>query len=1093
MSHEYNGNLEEGKLPLEYIDDKSNKKLGIILEENNLNNSELEKSKDNSKEESNINKTLNDEKENSSCKNYTVNLQILNNLFIKENEEEKDKKYNTLNSFPNKDISRLLNNITNNTIKNLSNEKDETYNNDNDEKIEKNNNIDNNDKNKLNENNNNSKDFIILSSNKKQSELIKLLSSNKIDNIGKDNITKNINLNININNNIQYEIEKNKEKDEYDNNSDLNKSLNSLIKIAEKNCVYLNDSISSNIYIKNRPMLNNKSRENNNEKSKEEKKKIQKCYFSTLEPSKNNNSENIALSLLDSMKRKNIKNQLFKRVKSQNVLKNKKNKDNNIIIEKMNVTNNIEKLNNIFPLKENNKNNNIINQSNNSNNEKNNISNNKNNIYSKKKSSRRYNSINKNIRNLSLNKQENLKNISNNIKKFYRNNASIDKELNKKNEGENFPDFTKLKKNIYTKDAGSLYQRPFEKYNKNNYSQIKDKKFGQNNGFFEVNISLNNCFKNEQFENSLEESNNKIYKRPTRLYNTNIIIKKGKSVDKINKNNKYITDEENIFRKRNKPRKKMINRTNTNNYFLNKNDKKQITYIKKNPHIQTNINNNNNFNINYNINNLNKSKINDINYNIGYNTNTHFINKTNRNFNNMMRKERNSLNNFQIRSKSPLENYNYNKYHEIYDTSINNKNKYIKKNILSLNLEDLMVLEEKLCEIIIEFKKKKKAQNQCFDFWNYYFNFSLYQKIEKLFKNEADEEIVRLSLNYELMSILICYDFSLKNENILDYSLFIEILQLCHRNLTLILEQILNKICPENQNNVWVIKLSEIVQCSKTSSEQIFSTENYIQSLIGKINFNTNCLIKKIKNLIYNINYENKNILNDFVKDLNQKTYEEINDFFREYIYKVDNFEGSILSSIIKTHTDTTTRTCPPYIKDINLKKYSLVLDLNETLISFKLTKGNQGLVRTRPFLFEFLDSIGQFYEIILFTCSTQNYADSIIKAIEYKKKYFDYIFYRQHTISIKNDFVKDLTRIGRPLDSIIIIDNMPQNFRLQKENGINIKSFWGDNSEDTALYDLIPILISIANENQDVREGLTRYRDEIVKKVTSNICKHNI
>ena len=63
------------------------------------------------------------------------------------------------------------------------------------------------------------------------------------------------------------------------------------------------------------------------------------------------------------MKRKNIKNQLFKRVKSQNVLKNKKNKDNNIIIEKMNVTNNIEKLNNIFPLKENNKNNNIINQS----------------------------------------------------------------------------------------------------------------------------------------------------------------------------------------------------------------------------------------------------------------------------------------------------------------------------------------------------------------------------------------------------------------------------------------------------------------------------------------------------------------------------------------------------------------------------------------------------------------------------------------------------------------------------------------------------------------------------------------------------------
>ena len=150
-------------------------------------------------------------------------------------------------------------------------------------------------------------------------------------------------------------------------------------------------------------------------------------------------------------------------------------------------------------------------------------------------------------------------------------------------------------------------------------------------------------------------------------------------------------------------------------------------------------------------------------------------------------------------------------------------------------------------------------------------------------------------------------------------------------------------------------------------------------------------------------------------------------------------------------------------------------------------------MVRTRPFLFEFLDSISQFYEIILFTCSTQNYTDSIVKAIEYKKKYFDYIFYRQHTMIFKNNFVKDLTRIGRPLNSIIIVDNMPQNFRFQKENGINIKSFWGDNPEDTALYELIPILINIANEKQDVREGIKKYKDEIVKKVSSNLSKHNI
>ena len=345
------------------------------------------------------------------------------------------------------------------------------------------------------------------------------------------------------------------------------------------------------------------------------------------------------------------------------------------------------------------------------------------------------------------------------------------------------------------------------------------------------------------------------------------------------------------------------------------------------------------------------------------------------------------------------------------------------------------------------------------------------------------------------MSILICYIFSFKSHIQSNYLLVIEILQLCHRNLTLIYEEILNKIIPNNNNNKWVLKLSEIVQYSKKSSEQIFSAENkYFTTLISKINFNTNTLIKKIKNIIYNnSDLENRIILLDFAKNLNQKTYEEINDFFREYIYKVDNFEGSILSSIIDNNINFPNRVYTPYIKEPNLKRYTLVLDLNETLINFTSTKGNQGLLRTRPFLFEFLDSVSQFYEIILFTCSTQNYTESIIKAIEYKKKYFDYIFCRQHTIIIKNDFVKDLTRIGRSLDSIIIIDNMPQHFKLQKENGINIKSFWGDNSEDTALYDLIPILINIAKEKGDVREKLRLYRDEIVKKITSNISRNNI
>jgi CTD small phosphatase-like protein 2 len=54
------------------------------------------------------------------------------------------------------------------------------------------------------------------------------------------------------------------------------------------------------------------------------------------------------------------------------------------------------------------------------------------------------------------------------------------------------------------------------------------------------------------------------------------------------------------------------------------------------------------------------------------------------------------------------------------------------------------------------------------------------------------------------------------------------------------------------------------------------------------------------------------------------------------------------------------------------------------------------------------------------------------------------------------------LSLIGRDLTKILIIDNMPQNFRLQKENGIFIKSFFGEDQDDTALLELIPILTGI-------------------------------
>ena len=68
----------------------------------------------------------------------------------------------------------------------------------------------------------------------------------------------------------------------------------------------------------------------------------------------------------------------------------------------------------------------------------------------------------------------------------------------------------------------------------------------------------------------------------------------------------------------------------------------------------------------------------------------------------------------------------------------------------------------------------------------------------------------------------------------------------------------------------------------------------------------------------------------------------------------------------------------------------------------------------------------------------------------------------------------------------------MPQNYRLHKRNGINIKGFWGEDLSDRILYYLKEILINIAKDGGDLRDGIEKYHEDIAEKVTSNIFIYN-
>ena len=96
---------------------------------------------------------------------------------------------------------------------------------------------------------------------------------------------------------------------------------------------------------------------------------------------------------------------------------------------------------------------------------------------------------------------------------------------------------------------------------------------------------------------------------------------------------------------------------------------------------------------------------------------------------------------------------------------------------------------------------------------------------------------------------------------------------------------------------------------------------------------------------------------------------------------------------------------------------------------------------------------------------------------------------YKDHCTLYKNRFVKDITKLGRDIRKIIIVDDDENNFVLNKENGIKIKPFLGEeNNNDTSLFELKKILILFERMGlDDVRKGIKSYEKDIKDKISMN------
>ena len=142
-----------------------------------------------------------------------------------------------------------------------------------------------------------------------------------------------------------------------------------------------------------------------------------------------------------------------------------------------------------------------------------------------------------------------------------------------------------------------------------------------------------------------------------------------------------------------------------------------------------------------------------------------------------------------------------------------------------------------------------------------------------------------------------------------------------------------------------------------------------------------------------------------------------------------------------------------------------------------------------RPGIFSFLNAVKPLYELVAYSSETKEVSDVILNEIEKNKKFFDFKLYKDHCTLYKNRFVKDITKLGRDIRKIIIVDDDENNFVLNKENGIKIKPFLGEeNNNDTSLFELKKILILFERMGlDDVRKGIKSYEKDIKDKISMN------
>lgn len=159
---------------------------------------------------------------------------------------------------------------------------------------------------------------------------------------------------------------------------------------------------------------------------------------------------------------------------------------------------------------------------------------------------------------------------------------------------------------------------------------------------------------------------------------------------------------------------------------------------------------------------------------------------------------------------------------------------------------------------------------------------------------------------------------------------------------------------------------------------------------------------------------------------------------------------------------------------------YTLILDLDDLLITSSWSREHGYRTAKRPGLDYFLGYLSQYYEIVIFTNQLSATAAPILQKLDPYRSVITHGLFRESARYEDGKLIKDLNYMNRPLDKIIVIDTNPDHVSSHPENAILLSPWKGEvgpnsNAKELLSYmDFLEYLALIAVD--DVRVALKSY-----------------